>query len=521
MASLSPNYRSEEGLDSIQALLKDLCQKQRTLASSRRDLLLRRESTRSLGTVLQSKQVEARDVEAALMSSMRQFYHEHVGSLPVSLTSLYERLETLRNAMSINQDEHEQAQRGLSGKEWAFADQEEEVYQYQIEDILSEITNLRTGTVSNRSATIRMLPPSPANPHFSTPAWIDTYPLPTTTPPLPPSPPLRHALSSMDNTESAAHSQSSLHAANAELDLLRREFGALRTERARRITGRDETEQTHEGQSFKENYFDVIGRLMKHEVKIMQLRDEESQGQMAESAITRRHSYDVPSRQYSGEFANHEARACTESALSLSRETYLPDKRTRFWLYENLERMPLQRTLYRNILEGYSITGRNDEDHQLTDQAARFWDIDNYDSDYERTDTTATIRVWEPELAEDERYDLSITDDEGFVEYVNDFRYGLAEQKEEPTASPPSSTCEVSKPFVNRGNTDETAGVAAEEGMKSLKAVHVQPEDDQDFLELPISPSRGDSCHGLAEMNLSANADNDQSSNAPPEGPIS
>jgi hypothetical protein len=530
MASLSPAYRSEEVLNRIQARLIDLCQKQQALATSRRDLLLRREGTRSSGAVVQSKQLEARDVEAALMSSMRQFYHQYLGSLPVPLKLLYEKLEGLRDGMSIIQDDHEEAQRGLTGREWAFADQEEEVYQYQIEDLLEEFANLRKLASNKPSDALQSNSSSTAYPCLNTAAWLSTISSQARPPPPPPPPfPMPHAVSSKANTRAPTLSQRSLRTVTTKLATLRREFDALRSARASRTAACNKTGNANEEERFKDEYFDVIDRLVKHEVQVQKLRDEEAQSRIAESAFTRRHSYDGLPSPRSKEFVSQEARARTESAFPPSRDKVLPDVRTRSWLFENLESIPLQRTLYRNVLEDFSITSQNDNEYQLIDRAARFWDIDSHMSDLDHVDmAAATMCVWNPELDEEEKWDISITDDEASVARIDDSQHGLSEWEGVSTASPPSSEWEVPRPDEKDGTPtqramdarmipDETAatfGVAT-----SSDAVGTEPSDIEASLGLPISPSRVDSCHGLAEMGLSANTENVRPIHEPSEEP--
>jgi hypothetical protein len=384
--STSPSGNRINTRDEIREIyrrLNDLSKAQQKLAVSRKQLLVRKEAVRISSTELDSKQLEARNTEANFMNVVREFYHEHMDLLPPPLSELYGRMEILRSEIGELQEDHAQSERVLVGTEWAFMDQEEEVYQFQIEEIMEILVGLES-RLEIEIAAKTTSPPLPPQPPPPPPNAIDiavkhqthvssflATPLSSSSPPS-------------ETADSENSGRRTLDLVTAKLSSLRKKFDMLRFDRTRGSDTIDILEHVEESRaqdqsdgSTKQEYSEVLEQIMAYQVELQRLKEKQLRVHLLCAATQSRNSEPDLRHPHLLGHKNQWTRACTESAIPFLLEDTSTKSRIRIWLLDHLRENPLQKALYRNIFESYVTKEEVGDYEHLTEKAEDFWDHDS------------------------------------------------------------------------------------------------------------------------------------------------
>ncbi|KAF1848723.1 uncharacterized protein K460DRAFT_80187 [Cucurbitaria berberidis CBS 394.84] len=357
--------------------LQDLSKAQEKLAKARERVLIQRENVRASAQKIREKRVIAGDAEAVFMNSVRQYANQNNGNVLAIVTD-HTHVEMARNELGVLEADHLQAEGALTGAEWNFMVMENEFYQFDIQELISQMIDLQPpSTATANPLHMPPPPPPPPPPNFipSFQPFSPQYPLPP-----PPSHPPTLSSPTYDQLPSINRDHD---AAVAELDELRKEFDILRHEQARRIDARSggilskdgETLEDASPSDFEAVYFDVLGRMAHREVDAQRLKEDLVQHELEASAIRRRNSdsYDI---QKQIPFTSYPmTRALTESAIPILSGDPSVRQRIQDWLLKDLKENAVYRNLYLNTLHSVGIQAENDG--LLEDWAARNWGADS------------------------------------------------------------------------------------------------------------------------------------------------
>ncbi|KAJ4374889.1 hypothetical protein N0V83_001967 [Neocucurbitaria cava] len=394
---------------SIQKKLRYVSEAQWELAKVRKQLLVKRQRVRTFSRNVQLKRVDAGDAEATFMSRLRAFINENRDKLPTILIDAYDKVEETRNDLGETEENYLQAERDLTGAEWTFIDQENDFYQYGLQDLLEGEPGVNPMPPQNDQH-IHNNPPPPPPPPF--PVSVGTFPsasmfsVPSFPPPPPPPPvaPGQNRLRSADLPSDGLVNRD-YHTVVAELETLRKRFNGLRQEQKQRITEAEANNVTideytlikPESPSFTDDYMRILEGIARREVEVQRLRLGDEQ-ELQALAAERRHSepthcFKTPPSTVSMK------RSQTESgAPPISKELTTKTK-VQKWLLQDLKHNAVQKALYLTTLESLGVSSA--ADGAWEDLATEYWSQDSSrdygdDSNVEKTVTHDTSH--EPDL---------------------------------------------------------------------------------------------------------------------------
>jgi hypothetical protein len=140
--------------------LDRLSEKQEELSEEREALLVKRSELRSLGKRVHAQRRRNADAEALFMTKLREFYNNPGPSFPDSLTSAFEKVQEERDRLGSLETDYLQAEETLGGEEWGFMDRENDLYQYDLQDLLPKEDSY-LGTTPDRVAEPKPTLPQP------------------------------------------------------------------------------------------------------------------------------------------------------------------------------------------------------------------------------------------------------------------------------------------------------------------------------------------------------------------------
>ncbi len=380
----TPQYRAPKGASKdISQRLQGAADKQERLASLRDQLLVKREIVRASSLRVKLKRVEAGDAEAALMSELRRFFAQ-AEKLPASLIESYNKVESVRNGLGVLEDDYLNAERTLSGDEWEFMEQENDFYQRDIPEL---ITELKEESVIAAAAPLaaHLLPPPPPPPLPPPPPVLpdqraeraDFYT--TLQPALQPSLPPHNELGDLSGTEpraltfprspfsiSAGHNKSSTRQTKYEpgvvgFDGLGEQFLGHNPEQI--ADGIDSELQLRISTDGSER----SRRLPEYATTV-------SQGKSIDRSSNSQISLQETPLQAFGRPDRAVERARTESALPTLYNDPMTREKVLDWLLTYFKENAMQRALYKNILKDYGIQSPVGE--TLEDRATNYWTVD-------------------------------------------------------------------------------------------------------------------------------------------------
>ncbi|OAL51758.1 hypothetical protein IQ07DRAFT_586112 [Pyrenochaeta sp. DS3sAY3a] len=168
--------------------LQTILSKQERLAKAREKLLLQRENLRAAAAQIREKRNACGDAEADLMNALRALENENFREPSMELKKLYSRVEVARTELGALEADYILAEKDLVGAEWRFMVQENEFYQFDIEEFLEQQT-VSTASVPLHIPLLHTLPPPPTGPPlFLGPATQLPF-ANISFPPVPPRPP--------------------------------------------------------------------------------------------------------------------------------------------------------------------------------------------------------------------------------------------------------------------------------------------------------------------------------------------
>ncbi|KAF1958044.1 hypothetical protein CC80DRAFT_39499 [Byssothecium circinans] len=147
----------------LQRRLKKASMIQEELGGSREELLIERERLRSSGKSLHDQRVKAGDTEAKFMSTLRRFFNDRRHELPSYLNAAYDEVEVERDKLGAMEEDYLQAERTLSGSEWTFMEKESDVYQFELQEIFTDLFNINTPSQSETQFHTQFSPALPNN----------------------------------------------------------------------------------------------------------------------------------------------------------------------------------------------------------------------------------------------------------------------------------------------------------------------------------------------------------------------
>ncbi|KAJ8118173.1 hypothetical protein OPT61_g784 [Boeremia exigua] len=128
----------EDSLIRFGRRIQDAANGQDKLSKSRAELLVKRERIRASSKQVHAKRVEAGDAEVALMDELRSFVNLHE-DLPASLIESFNLVESTRNDLGVLEEDFLHAERTLSGSEWTFMEEENDLYQFDLPELFDAL----------------------------------------------------------------------------------------------------------------------------------------------------------------------------------------------------------------------------------------------------------------------------------------------------------------------------------------------------------------------------------------------
>ncbi|KAH7081329.1 hypothetical protein BKA63DRAFT_561876 [Paraphoma chrysanthemicola] len=118
--------------------LRDLSDQQQTLIEFREKVVLNRQEIISSAQRVREERARIGEAEARLMDAFRMHSNEIRAPLPPNLTRAYDDVEEIRNKLVDLESSHVQIERHYGAMEWTLNDMENDLYQYDLEQLLSD-----------------------------------------------------------------------------------------------------------------------------------------------------------------------------------------------------------------------------------------------------------------------------------------------------------------------------------------------------------------------------------------------
>lgn len=143
--------------------LQTILRKQIQLARAREKLLLQREDIRAAAGQIREKRNACGNAEADLMNAVRALKNENFREPSMELKKFYSRVEVARTELGALEADYILAEKDLVGAEWRFMVQENEFYQFDLEEFLEQQPD-STPSVPLPVPLLHTLPPPPTGP---------------------------------------------------------------------------------------------------------------------------------------------------------------------------------------------------------------------------------------------------------------------------------------------------------------------------------------------------------------------
>jgi hypothetical protein len=118
-------------------ILEQVSSAQEKLAEAREEILIERETVHMSRKVVHAQRLKVGNAEATLMNLIREFLGRTGESIPENLNTAYGLAVKERDELGVVEYDHMQAVETLGGREWEFAEKENDFYQYGLQDIFS------------------------------------------------------------------------------------------------------------------------------------------------------------------------------------------------------------------------------------------------------------------------------------------------------------------------------------------------------------------------------------------------
>jgi hypothetical protein len=116
------------------------------LAESRENLLLRRGKLRKSSIRVRAKRVDTGNTEVEFMDRLRVWMNCLDGKIPSDIVRAYADVVRTRNELAVLEDDYLQAERQLTGVEWAHIDEDNDFYLFDLTGILKSLSKLLANT---------------------------------------------------------------------------------------------------------------------------------------------------------------------------------------------------------------------------------------------------------------------------------------------------------------------------------------------------------------------------------------
>jgi hypothetical protein len=361
--------------------LENSSDSQLRLATSRKQLLIKRERVRALGRKVQLKRIDAGDAEATFLSIVRQFINNYHQELPSTLLDAYDNVERKRNDLGEIEEDYLQAERDLAGTEWTFMDHENVFYQFDLHSILPEEGSDDFVPSPDQLPTVHPPPPPPS--FF--PPLPENRSIGSTACPTPPPLPQLLSTPSPGPLNSNRLSDPEYFTVAAEVEGLRMDFERLRHKKAQHIDWEEEDAfQIADGEDNPHpeltastmEYFDILHQLSDRKVKAQQLKLEEMGQHLQASTLTRRFSEPTQFFSHPPVSSTPMRRTQTESAASTLCNNPTTKDKIREWSLTYLKDNAVQKHLYLNTLEDLGVL--DPEKGDWRGRAIQYWSQDSW-----------------------------------------------------------------------------------------------------------------------------------------------
>jgi len=401
--------------------LEELSNTQTLLSSTRKNLLVERESLRTAGREVQQKRLAAGDAEAKFMKMVRQCINDCPGLLPTALLDAYERVGQTRDDLGEAEENYRQAEANLTGAEWTFLNLENRFYQFDIESVLlhfhlNDPTCLHSQPpgIPSRPA-LDQLPPCPAG--SLSPSQVSKFP----PPPPPPPHSLPHPFAASPSFVAPASlvpSHRSHTFVMSDIKVLKREIGQIQQKRFDDFdcTRGDEALFADGGGTLDiepttstSEYSDVLVEIPTPKTTPQLSRVEEVNLTLNTVSPIRRHSHSTYSSRAAPKFSTPMRRTQTESAALFNRCSTATKQKIQAWSLKHLKESVIQKRLYLNTLEDNGVRSPVEGDWET--RATHFWSKDSLteaESSNEPYLLSASRTEWGPP-SQDESATQSIT----------------------------------------------------------------------------------------------------------------
>jgi hypothetical protein len=150
----------------LQRRLNDLASQQEKLTESREQLLVDREAMSMVRRKIQEERTRTAGAEIVFLNVLRKHFKELGRPLPDDLLLAYEEVEKYHSRLRLLEDENLQAEEDLGISEWEFIEMETDLYQYHLEQLLSEELETETEEVIpaeniSKRTPVDLFPPTP------------------------------------------------------------------------------------------------------------------------------------------------------------------------------------------------------------------------------------------------------------------------------------------------------------------------------------------------------------------------
>ena len=125
-------------LKHIQEKVDALSVKQQKLVEAREQLLVEREEGMMSRKRIRHQRIRTGDSEIDLMKAFRQHFVQLARPLPSDLLAAYDRAEKEHSELRSLEEAHLQAEEDLGASEWMYMDLENDLYQYNISDLVED-----------------------------------------------------------------------------------------------------------------------------------------------------------------------------------------------------------------------------------------------------------------------------------------------------------------------------------------------------------------------------------------------
>ncbi|KAL1596225.1 hypothetical protein SLS59_007924 [Nothophoma quercina] len=129
-------------LSRIQAKVESLSGQQEQLAESRGEILISREDFIQKSKYVREQRDQTANAEVKFMNVLRKHYNSLNTPFPIELDAAYLVVDDERNKLGSLEVEHMDTADELGAQEWAFMEQENDLYQFELRQLFDDDTDL-------------------------------------------------------------------------------------------------------------------------------------------------------------------------------------------------------------------------------------------------------------------------------------------------------------------------------------------------------------------------------------------